>query len=613
MYTDQTIQAVKAAAEIVEVIGSFIHLKKEGPNWVACCPFHSEKSPSFKVSPVKQIYKCFGSCSKSGDSIQFLMDHEKLSYTEAIEWLAAKYHVNLDTVDNTPKVYTKPVWKNNTTIGEPIVKWFESRSISQRTLTEMKITEGVEWMPQRNGSVNTMQFNYFKNEVLTNIKYRDSKKNFKLHKNSELIFYNIDAIKNFDECYIVEGEMDCLAMVEAGIKNVISVPNGASKDKNNLQYVDNCIDELSHIKKFHLALDNDVAGRNLREGLSERLGKDKCDYIEFLDCKDANDCLIRYGITGIHNCIGNKIEFPLEGVFTVSSFSNEIDDMYLHGLDRGVDLEIPGFDFRVVKGYITTVTGIPGHGKSEFVDEMALRAVIKHGWKGAFYSPENKPTQLHFSKMARKIVGKHWDGQAKMSDTEKDIVKAYLEKKVWFVKPEKDFSLTTILAQIRSLQIRHGLDFFVIDAWNKLEHKGDANTDYIGRALDELAAFCELYNLHCFLVVHPRKIEKNKTTGKYNIPTLYDCAGSAHFNNKTDNGICVYRDFEKHTTNVYRQKIKFDHWGVVGYSEYKFDVPSKRYYVEGYYDNTNWITREPGTNTVKSEVFENNSTDDYDF
>lgn len=612
MYTDQTIQAVKSAAEIVDVIGSFVHLTKEGTNQIACCPFHAERSPSFKVSPVKQIYKCFG-CGVQGDSIQFLMEKEKYTYTQAIEWLAHRYHVSLDTISSAPKVYSLPVWKNRTTLSDKIVKWFEGRRISQRTLEAMNVTEGLEWMPGPNKEVNTIHFNYFRNSILTQVKYRGAQKTFKLHKGAELILYNIDSIKDQDECYWVEGEPDALAMIEAGITNVVSVPNGATKDTNNLQYIDNCIEELKHIKKHHLGFDNDLNGRKLREDVSERLGKDKCDYIEFKDCKDANDCLIRYGIQGLIECAVNKIEFPLEGIFPVSAFSNEIDDMYLNGLDRGIDLEIPNFDLRIVKKYITTITGIPGHGKSEWVDEMALRAVIKHNWKGAFYSPENKPTQLHFSKIARKIVGKHWDGKGRMSESEKNLVKDFLEKKIWFIKPEKDFSLTTILQQIRNLQVRHGLDFFVIDAWNKLEHKGDANTDYIGRALDDLALFCETYNLHCFLVVHPRKVEKNQSTGHYNVPTMYDCAGSAHFNNKTDNGLCAYKLFGQDVTRIYKQKIKFDHWGTIGYSEYQFNVVSKRYYIEGCYDDCNWITREPNSYVTHSQIVTLETDLDLDF
>lgn len=615
MYTDATIQAVKSAAEILDVVSDFIQLKREGPNLVSTCPFpeHNEKTPSFKVSKSKQIYKCFG-CGKSGDAIQWLIDYNKKTYTEAIEWLALKYHINLDTIEGGPKVYVKPTWKNNTDLNEKVVKWFEGRGISQRTLKEMRISQGIEWMPQTQSDRNVMEFNYFRDDVLINTKYRDSKKNFKLHKNSELIFYNLDCLKLYDEVYIVEGEIDALSLVEVGIKNVLSIPNGASKDTNNLQYIDNCFDEFKDIKKIHLALDNDVNGRKLREDIAERFGKDKCDYITFLDCKDANECLQRYGSQALMDSCVNKIEFPLEGVFTISSYSNEIDDMYINGLDRGIELDIPGFELRIIKGYITTVTGIPGHGKSEFVDEMALRAIIKEGWKGAFYSPENKPTQLHFSKMARKIVGKHWDGKFKMSQEEKNNIKNYLEKKVWFVKPEKDFSLTSILQQIRALQIRHGLDFFVIDAWNKLEHRGKSDTDYISVALDELSVFCETNKLHCFLVAHPRKIEKDKKTKEYNIPTLYEISGSAHFFNKTDNGICVYRDFNLERTRIYRQKVKFDHWGFVGFSEYRFDIPSKRYYADGCFDSTNWITREKNESIYQNPTTEEAMSDEnFDF
>ena len=94
-------------------------------------------------------------------------------------------------------------------------------------------------------------------------------------------------------------------------------------------------------------------------------------------------------------------------------------------------------------------------------------------------------------------------------------------------------------------------------------------------------------------------MSKDKNTGKYEVPTMYNISGSSNFYNKADNGICVYRDFSKKTTTVYRQKIKFDHWGKEGHSEYKYDYSSKRYYQEGNYDNKNWIT---GKNNVKVDV-----------
>jgi len=338
MYTEDSVQEVKQKVEIVSIIEDFVTLKKKGINYEGLCPFHKEKTPSFYVSPVKQLYKCFG-CGKAGDGLQFLQDKENMSYPDAIRHVANKYNITL--VEEGSQNYTIPVWKNKTDLSPSIVKWFEDRKISQKTLIKMKISEGLEYMPQREKEVNTMHFNYFKDDVLINVKYRDSKKSMKLHKGSELILYNLDSLKGKKEVIIVEGEPDCLAVIEAGLDAnyaVLSVPNGASEHRNNLQYLNNCIKEIAHIEKWHLGLDNDSNGRKLRDELADRFGKDKCDYIEWKDKKDANDVLKQYGINGVIECCSKPKKFPLEGSFTVSDFSMEIEDMYKTGLERGVSI-----------------------------------------------------------------------------------------------------------------------------------------------------------------------------------------------------------------------------------------------------------------------------------
>ena len=89
MIPQETIQQIVSRIDIIEIISSFIRLKKRGVNYIGLCPFHNEKSPSFTVSPSKEIYKCFG-CGRSGNTISFLMEHEKYSYVEALKWLAGK-------------------------------------------------------------------------------------------------------------------------------------------------------------------------------------------------------------------------------------------------------------------------------------------------------------------------------------------------------------------------------------------------------------------------------------------------------------------------------------------------------------------------------------------
>src|SRR6476620_878466 len=95
MITPQTIQQITSRIDIIDVVGGFVKLKRRGTNYLGLCPFHNEKTPSFTVSPTKEIYKCFG-CGKSGNSISFLMEHEKLSYVEALRWLANRYNIEIE-------------------------------------------------------------------------------------------------------------------------------------------------------------------------------------------------------------------------------------------------------------------------------------------------------------------------------------------------------------------------------------------------------------------------------------------------------------------------------------------------------------------------------------
>lgn len=490
--------------------------------------------------------------------------------------------------------YVKPVWKNKTELSEKVVRYFEeSRKINQQTLIDLKVSSGLEFMPQLNKEVETIQFNYFRNEELVNVKYRGANKSFKLHKGSELIFYNIDSLPGNKTVIICEGEIDAMTFHQCGYKNVVSVPNGANLNSNNLIYLDNCINLFDEIETFYLATDNDIAGRKLRIDLAERFGIEKCKYIEFDEYKDANDLYIHKGQIAITEAFENAKYFPLEGVFTIEDIDLEINDMYVNGLDNGVKTGMHDFDekLRFAKGYITTITGVPGHGKSDFLDQLALKLNIANGWKFAFYSPENKPTRLHVSKLARKLVGKKWFGNGRIELNELNEVKEFLNKKFWFIKPEKDFTLDSILKHVKQLKATNGVDAFVIDAWNKLEHKyGQSETKYIGESLDKLGSFCEENNVHCFLVAHPTKIQKQKDTGIYEIPNLYNISGSANFYNKTDNGITVYRNFIDNQTEVYIQKVKFSHWGEVGRVDFKYHLDSGRYLENDSDDLYNWIT-----------------------
>ena len=162
------------------------------------------------------------------------------------------------------KTYSKPVWKNTTSIDDKIIKYLEGRKISQATLRwNNLISSGIEFISGKEAM--TIQFNYWRNGELINIKYRDAEKHFKMYKDAELIFFNLDSIKDQKTVIITEGEIDCLSLLEAGYKAVVSVPNGAGA---SMEFMDNCIDEFIGVEKIILAGDQDEPGYKLRDELA---------------------------------------------------------------------------------------------------------------------------------------------------------------------------------------------------------------------------------------------------------------------------------------------------------------------------------------------------------
>lgn len=487
--------------------------------------------------------------------------------------------------------FKRPLFKSGTKYSPDLIKFFSGRKISEKTLLDMKVTEGVEWMPKNNAEINTIQFNYFRNGELINIKYRGKNKDFKLAKGAELIFYNLDCTIHNNTIIIVEGEMDCLALYECGFKNVVSVPNGAGLGKINFDYLDNSIDSFSEDTQFILAVDNDQAGQNLQNELARRLGVENCKYVRFKDCKDANECLIKYGIQGVTESINAAKEFPIEGVFNANDIEEDIYNYYNNGLPKGSGIGMAEVDMyiRFQEGYLTTITGIPGHGKSEFLDFILCRLNISHGWKTALYSPENHPLELHFSKFAEKISGKPFEGQSRMSPIDLRQMIDYHANNFFFINPKENFTLDNILSSVRSLVRSKGIKAFVLDAWNKLDHQYTVSeTKYISEQLDKIVMFCERNKVHCFLVAHPTKISKNRDTGLYEVPNLYSISGSANFYNKTANGLTVYRNYETGQTEVYIQKVKFKHWGQTGCVHLAWDSTNGRYY-KGSPNYDNWL------------------------
>jgi len=464
------------------------------------------------------------------------------------------------------KVYVRPetpeVIKE---VSSKVEDWFKQRGISKETLRSLKVTEGNEFMPQTGKLENAIHFNYYMGGQLINIKYRDGRKNFKLYKGAEKVFYNIDSIIGYEYAIIVEGEMDALSLHEAGVENVVSVPNGATLNNNNLDYLDNCIDYFTDKEKIIIAVDNDPAGQALQSELVRRLGAEVCYLVNFEDCKDPNEYLLKYGKEKLAQRITKAKPVPLENVTTFKDIEGEITDFVENGFKPGFQVGLPNFDsiFSTYTGQFITVTGIPSSGKSDFVDQMVVGYNNLYQWKTAFASPENAPTYLHAHKLMRKV----WGAMPTKEDIGTDKwnqIADHINDNFLFIDMEK-YSLESVLRKGAELVKRKGIKCLVIDPFNKVrsnDASGDVNV-YTLEYLSKIEIFAKKYDVLVIVVAHPTKMYKD-ANGKIEEPTMYNIKGGGEWYDASYHGLLVHRDYINKTVKAKVLKVKFQNLGENG-------------------------------------------------
>jgi len=469
------------------------------------------------------------------------------------------------------KVYVRPVGPPSSTehpefLSDKVIEWFKTRGIKAQTLIDLEVSEGSEWMPQTGKTENTIKFNYFMGDQLINIKYRDGRKNFKLYKGAEKVFYNINSIVGYDTCVITEGEMDVLAFHEAGIPNAISVPNGATLNSNNLDYLDNCIDYFEDKEKIILAVDSDEAGQALQSELVRRLGAEVCYLVSFDDCKDANEYLVKHGREKLQERVQSARPVPLENVTTFKDIEDEVTDFVRNGFKKGFQVGLENFDeiFSTYTGQFITVTGIPSSGKSDFVDQMVVGYNRNYGWKTAFASPENQPTYLH----AHKLMRKTWEGMPTAADIHGDKwnqIADHCNTNYFHIDMER-YTLESVLKKGAELVKRKGIKCLVIDPFNKVRDV-DCKTEDVNRYtmeyLTKIEIFAKKFDVLVFIVAHPTKMYKDKD-GKIEEPTMYNIKGGGEWYDASYHGILVHRDYEAKTVKAKILKVKFQNLGENG-------------------------------------------------
>ena len=488
-------------------------------------------------------------------------------------------------------------------LGDPtpvLLQWFEKRGISEATVRRNRIWAARNFIPALGAETDCIAFPYFRNGELVNIKFRAlTEKAFAQVKGAEKILYGLDDIADVKHGIIVEGEPDKLALEEAGFRNVVSVPDGApaevkprdpGSDDAKFSFLVTCAADLNLLDKIVLALDNDAPGRALEEELARRLGKERCWRVRWPDsgdapCKDANETLLRHGAEVLRECIEGAEPYPISGLHGIFDFADETLALYHDGRQRGLSTGWKSLDeFVTIRpGELSVATGVPGSGKSEFIDALAVNLASAYGWRFALCSFENPPEE-HIAKLAEKYSGlPFWDGPTRrMSEAELQHTMAWIANRFYLIRFDDEApTIEAIIEKARAAVLRYGIRGLVIDPYNEIEHRRPSNmteTEYVSQLLGKVKRFAQHHGVHVWFVAHPAKLQRDNS-GSRPIPTLYDISGSANWVNKADLGLVVHRDFDKDPTrtDILVRKVRFKSVGKIGGISLRWDCATGRY------------------------------------
>lgn len=475
-------------------------------------------------------------------------------------------------------------------LSKTVVENFKKKRISENTLSHFKIGITKKYFPEIEENLNCLVYPYYQNHRLVNIVYL-----YGANKTSEIggvkSCFNYDNI-DLDHTYIVLDELEVFSFYEAGRTNVISLFGGIphikdqdEKYKNKiLECLTNIEDKIKEIKKITLALPNKEIGNLIKDELLRRFGKERCWVVQPPEKNYTwNDILVDYGPQKLGILLDTAKAIPVKGIFDIDDVEDRFDDLYYNGLTKGYTTGYESLDehYTVVPGQWTILTGIPGHGKSNFLDSLMVNLATMHDWRFAIFSPENQPIARHFANIMEKYYQQPFDiGRAgRITEEQKEEGKEWLKKHFSVILPDEDdsWSIDGVLSLAKVLVYRKGIKGLVIDPWNELDHSRPNNqteTEYVSSVLTKIRQFARNYSVHVWLVAHPAKLYKDKD-GKYPVPTPYDISGSAHYRNKADNAITVWRNVgyeDQNVADIHVQKIRFKEVGKVGLVSLRSDI-----------------------------------------
>lgn len=424
-------------------------------------------------------------------------------------------------------------------LTEHAQEWLETRGID----VELAVRLGVDSVERGGGE--WIKIPYVQCGEVVNHKYRCvTEKRHGQDKGATKCFWNYDVITDESladqPLMIFEGEFDAMIAIQCGYPRSISVPDGAPSAEMGEEdtgakysYWTDAQKDFRACREIVLASDQDEPGKALFNDLAVRIGKARVKHVRYpKGCKDLNETFLRFKQRGVDEVFRRAQWCHVGGLYTMSELPPYAQKQCF---STGKDWLDP--HYRIRMGDFCVITGRPGDGKSTFVNDIMCSAVERHGWKVAFASFEQHPQADHrralrewFCGAPVNIIAAH----------ERDKADEWIDQHFVFIVPDwEDLAdLKWTLERCAVAVVQHDCNVIVIDPWNELDHDKPRDvsiTQYTGDAIKQFKRMATALNIHVIVVAHPTKLVGNEAPG------LYSISDSAHWANKPDVGIVVYK------------------------------------------------------------------------